>query len=140
MHAMTQTHFYWLSLNIIQLYSSYTVIIITIISQVTTKGYFSLKFVDMADYNPKLFPSPTGPNYIVAPFWSDIDIRDDGEIYYQVHSRGSNTVSDELLHEVSVFISYSQQAVFSGSWMLVATWDQVKAFPGNSANASCLLH
>ena len=33
---------------------------------------------------------------------------------------------------MSVFISNSQQTVFSGSWMLVATWDQVKAYPGDS--------
>ena len=82
-------------------------------------------------------PFPNDFNYLVAPFWADIDIRGDdgGEIYYQVHSRGNNSVSDELLDEVSVFVSNnSQQTVFNGSWMLMAMWDQVKAFPGDSSS------
>ena len=107
--------------------------------QVGTNGYFSF---GRQVTNCCPIPFPNGPYYLVAPFWSDIDIRGDdgGEIYYQVHSRGSKSVSDELLDEVSVFISNSQQTVFNGSWMLVATWDHVKAYSGDPFNVSLLTH
>ena len=107
--------------------------------QVGTNGYFSFGR-PVAIHSPSLFPNTF--NYLVAPFWADIDITepDGGEIYYQVHSRGSNSVSDELLDEVSVFVSNSQQTVFNGSWMLVATWDQVKAYSGDPFNVSLLTH
>ena len=110
-----------------------------IVMQVGTNGYFSFG-KRVATCCPSPFPNTL--NYLVAPFWADIDIsRDDGgEIYYQVHSRGNNSVSDELLHEVSAFISNNQQTVFNGSWMLVATWDQVKAFSGDPFNVSLLTH
>ena len=112
----------------------------SIVMQVGTNGYFSFGR-RVASCCPSPFPNAF--NYLVAPFWSDIDITraNGGEIYYQVHSRGNNSVSDELLDEVSVFISSSQQTVFSGSWMLVATWDHVKAFSGDSTfNVNLLTH
>ena len=108
--------------------------------QVGTNGYFSFGR-QVTHCCPSPFPNVR--DYLVAPFWSDIDIRGDdgGEIYYQVHSRGNNnSVSDELLDEVSAFISNSQQTVFSGSWMLVAKWDHVKAYSGDPLTVSLLKH
>ena len=100
-------------------------------TQVVTNGFFSFGR-PVVYYEPLLFPGGSQYEYLVAPFWADIDIEynDGGEIFYQVqvHSKGNSSASDELLDEVSAFISSDQQTAFSGSWMLVATWDSVEMY------------
>ena len=64
----------------------------------------------------------------MAPFWSDVDIRVIGEIFYEVHSAGDSARSDDLLASVSEFITNQMGNQFSGSWMLVAQWDEVPEY------------
>ena len=70
--------------------------------------------------------------YIVAPFWADADLRLDGEIYYELHTSGSNPTSIELLDRVSGFISRELGVMFEGNWMMVATWDGIHPWPHGS--------
>ena len=72
------------------------------------------------------YPTPFNQNdnmqYIVAPFWSDIDTRTEGSISYEIHT---NKTSLSLLQHVSRFIQQKEQNQFSATWMLVAEWSSV---------------
>ena len=86
---------------------------------------------------PRPFPSSDVAvhySYLVAPYWSDIDTRLDGQVNYEVHIAGESSTSDEYLGRVSSLINSESDTYFNGSWMVVATWDGVHPFPhGNSA-------
>ena len=95
--------------------------------QVTANGFLS--FGRRASYfNPVLFPESSSYNYLVAPFWADHDIRSSGQISYEVHS--SYTA---LLSYVSTYISQQMDTNFTGSWMLVADWNEAPKH-GSSEN------
>lgn len=71
---------------------------------------------------------------VVAPFWSDNDIRQNGTVRYEVHTRstGTNSTSGQLLDQVSSFIVNQENLTtgsFLGQWMLVAEWDEVHPYP-----------
>ena len=79
---------------------------------------------------PYLFPSEftfISSAFLLAPFWSDIDISSPGRgsIKYEVHS-GSD---DSFLSQVNSFVSNYTGSEFAGTWMLIAYWDQVPQFP-----------
>ena len=105
--------------------------------QVGTNGYFSFG-TPQTVYTPSLFSSTSPYNYLVAPFWADIDISIHGSISYEVHSTSAGSSSIALLNRVSTFISNQQNTQFSGNWMLVATWSQVSQVGGSSSVVSFL--
>ena len=77
---------------------------------------------------PTLFPFRS--EYLVAPFWDDVDIRGGfGNISYQVYSSGS-----PLLDTVNTIISDEENINFIGHWMLVAEWDSVPSYEGSPSN------
>ena len=95
------------------------------IVQISTNGYFSFS-EPFYEEVPEQFPGTTADVialYLVAPFWDNIDLRRRGNIFYEVHSLDS---SPSLLSQVSHFVS---DGLFSGTWMLVAQWDQVHPWP-----------
>ena len=82
---------------------------------------------------PVEFPSPfpeVYTNYILAPFWADVDIRLIGAIYYETHTMAVNG-SRDLLNRVSSFITFKTGEEFQGNWMIVALWDDVHPYNGN---------
>lgn len=88
----------------------------------------------------ELFPTNnffTRRAYVVAPFWSDHDIRNEGSISYQVHQLGRepNSPSARLLQRVSSFVNHQTGADFSGQWMLLVQWTQVHPFPHGNTGA-----
>ena len=106
----------------------YTITIYTF--QVGTNGIISFGlpfYLSSAVLFPGSFSDVTN-TYVVAPFWSDVDIRSVGEIFYEVHSTGDSTRSDDLLASVSEFITNQTGNQFSGLWMLVAQWDEVPEY------------
>lgn len=93
-------------------------------------------------YSPELFPSrnPTiRESLAVAPFWSDVDIRQQGKIYYKVYT-GQNPRASRLLSAVSAFIALKlpEAEDFSGVWMLVVEWNEVPPFNGEDNEATDL--
>ena len=105
--------------------------------QVGTNGYFSFG-TRQTVYTPSLFSSTSTPNYLVAPFWADINTNTYGSISYEVHNTSAGSSSLALLNRVSTFISNQQSTQFSGNWMLVASWNQVSAYSGSSSVVSSL--
>ena len=70
---------------------------------------------------------------MVAPFWSDIDTRKAGSVFYEAHQRGVNEGSNAALERLSGFISAQWSVNFTASWMLVAQWDRVHPYPHGTA-------
>ncbi len=71
----------------------------------------------------------------MAPFWSDVDVRLNGNIKYEVHSDDTGLVgSAELLRNTSDFISVKASVEFIGSWMLVVSWEDVHPWPNGEGS------
>jgi hypothetical protein len=71
---------------------------------------------------------------IVAPYWSDVDIRRQGRVYYRLIEPGRSTEDFDLtlLNFVSGFVAARQSDIaanFSATTMLVAQWRDVPPFP-----------
>ena len=70
----------------------------------------------------------------MAPYWSNIDTRLDGQVNYEVYVMGESAISNDYLGRVLSLINSEQDPDFTGNWMIVVTWDGVHPFPhGNSA-------
>ena len=86
---------------------------------------------------PEPFPTSHDPitqSFVVAPFWSDNDIRREGAVRYVSYSARENTDPDVsgLFSMLNGFIQQSQsdeEEDFVGDWLLIAHWDQVHPSP-----------
>ena len=72
-------------------------------------------------------------SYVVAPYWADIDNRIDGRIYWEIHTSQGGTVSQQLLTRVNDFLFNETGVSLGGTWLMVATWDRVHAWPHGTA-------
>lgn len=94
--------------------------------QVATNGYISFGQRVTTLQNPTQFNASDDLEYLVTPYWSDISTRSSGFVSYITHT---NKTSLSLLHRVSKYIQQQEQNQFSGTWMLVAEWNNVPS-PG----------
>lgn len=70
---------------------------------------------------------------IVAPFWSDNDIRISGNVSYAVIIKGDSEKGDEMLKVANEYFQQQEGTIdFEGVQMLVAQWDHVHPFPHGS--------
>ena len=79
---------------------------------------------------PSPFPTRWGSTrrrYVVAPYWSDNDIRMEGDVCYEVHNKES-----DLMERISNHISYKSETTFTGNWMLLVEWSDVHPYPHGS--------
>ena len=65
-------------------------------------------------------------NPFIAPYWIDSDPSQGGFVSYEVFQE-----NNEQLSEVNSFISQAESVEFSGSWMIVAQWDDVPVLGTN---------
>ena len=74
-----------------------------------------------------LFPSTTSDvfwRYIAAAFWADWETVRGGSISWEIHNR---TESRDLLEQVDNLIQVEYgDTNFTGSWMLVSFWENVR--------------
>ncbi|XP_016520669.1 alpha-tectorin-like, partial [Poecilia formosa] len=76
-----------------------------------------------SSFSPQRFPM-YGTRDVIAPFWTDLDNRENGEIYYVQYTNGS------LLQQVTQDINaYFPALNFQASWVFIATWHEVAYFP-----------
>ena len=108
--------------------------------QVGTNGVFSFNREFRQD-SPEAFPSTdlaVQYEYLVTPFWSNVDTRLSGQVRYIIQSVGETSVAIDSsdFQPVVSFINSEQDPEFTNAkWMLVAMWDQVHPFPhGESAS------
>lgn len=100
-----------------------------VFTQVSTNGLLSFNR-SFQSHTPHFFPLA---NYLVAPFWADIDITNGvGEVSYEVNDDSQS----ESLSWVSTYISQQQQINFTGTWMLLAKWKDVPKYLGDTSDVS----
>ena len=73
----------------------------------------------LSRYVPDEFPANSTMD-IIAPFWTDLDNRESGNISYQQYTSG-----DALQTATQDISSYFPNVTFTASWVFVATWDRV---------------
>ncbi|XP_051959528.1 sushi, nidogen and EGF-like domain-containing protein 1 [Xyrauchen texanus] len=88
---------------------------------INNNGYLTFN-QSSSEYIPKPFPA-NGSEDIIAPLWTDIDVSENGVIFYQQYSYGS------VLTRASQDINqYFPDLSFHATWVFVATWDKVAYF------------
>ncbi|XP_028332624.1 alpha-tectorin isoform X2 [Gouania willdenowi] len=73
---------------------------------------------------------------IIAPFWTDLDNRRNGQVYYNQYTSGS--ILQQATRDIN---SYFPNIHFTANWVLVATWYQVAYYPtsGTQTTAQAVL-
>ena len=86
-------------------------------------------------YTPRLLPTDRQvirDSIVIAPFWSDADLRLEGTLRFKTFTRMSATsVDNELLNYVSGYIAnqWNNATNFNGTTMLVAQWKNAPPYP-----------
>ncbi|ETE64501.1 Alpha-tectorin [Ophiophagus hannah] len=81
----------------------------------------------VSEYTPSAFPLKEGIPF-VAPFWSDVDNRVSGSIFWR------QTEDSVLLSRFAADVSrYRVNISFTPVWMFIATWDKV-GYYGSASN------
>ena len=89
--------------------------------------------------HPDIFPTEyyyTQDSDVVAPFWSDNDIRKEGTVRYLAVSRWDSREGDEMMDVVLEYLKRREDINISSSyaptWMIVGQWEKVHPFPHGS--------
>ena len=91
-------------------------------------------------YNPPRnaeFTNSLFGEYLVAPFWDDINISDGGTISYETFESGY------YLEQVNAYIQRQRQNAFQGTWMMNVYYKEVAPYSGSggdSRRVSFMLH
>ncbi|KAK2820378.1 hypothetical protein Q5P01_023337 [Channa striata] len=89
---------------------------------VNHNGHLTFDF-PLSAFRPEMFPV-YGQRDIIAPFWTDLDNRGNGEIYYNQYTSGS--VLQQATRDIN---TYFPSINFNANWVFVATWYEVAYFP-----------
>ena len=76
------------------------------------------------DYINREFTS-TFREYLVAPFWDDININNGGTISYEIFESGY------YLEQVNAYIQRKRPTDFEGTWMMNVYYKEVSPFAGD---------
>ncbi|CAI5658937.1 unnamed protein product [Oreochromis niloticus] len=76
----------------------------------------------LSEYTSQRFPQ--GIRDIIAPFWTDLDNRGNGQIYYNQYTSG--TVLQQATQDIN---QYFPGLNFNANWVFVATWYEVAYYP-----------
>ena len=94
--------------------------------QVGTNGFvfFGSTYIERTgDFN--LFPNLN--QFLVAPYWTDIDLRVTGRVAYKLIYT-SSTSNNKVLQNINQFLAQNQTLKFSATWGLVASWEETCPF------------
>lgn len=88
----------------------------------------------LSQYVASSFPI-SGSHKIIAPFWTDIDIRNGGQLWYRL------TTQDLMLEQGASEIRnlFPHILSFAASWIMVVTWGNVAVFGCREVGISCSL-
>lgn len=107
--------------------------------QVSDNGIISLNdsFVDDPQTPGSDFSQANGRGVVViAPYWSDNDIRMSGTIRYETYETSHpSPLVQERLREISEFVSNGTGTTFSGVWMLLVEWNMCPPYPAGEMNS-----
>ncbi len=72
---------------------------------------------------------------IIAPYWSDNDLRVDGTVNYAIYeSSNPNPAATTKIAEIASIITNVTVATFNADWMLLVEWRGVRPFPAGSGS------
>ncbi|XP_062843713.1 alpha-tectorin-like [Trichomycterus rosablanca] len=83
-----------------------------------------------SSYSPYQFPGYGGID-LIAPFWTDLDNRENGVVSYQQYTSG-----DVLTRATQDINQYFPELNFSATWVFVATWSKVAYYPTSRTETS----
>ena len=66
---------------------------------------------------------------VIAPFWSDNDIRKSGTIRYVAIEKSNSTEGDQQLDAISTVLQQRGYTDFISEFAIIAQWDHVHPFP-----------
>lgn len=86
---------------------------------------------------PQPFPGTTSnvrDAHVIAPYWSDNDLRKEGNVTYEVFE--FNTDTNGVLSTVNNFImeEFGNNTNFVGVYMILVEWNTVHPFPHGAEN------
>ena len=88
------------------------------------------------DGEVRLSPQTSGNSFpsertahVIAPFWSNNDIRRAGRIRYEVYNGRTSTASVDILNRISDVIFNRTGESFQGVWMLLVEWEDCHPSP-----------
>ncbi|XP_067345254.1 alpha-tectorin-like isoform X2 [Channa argus] len=84
----------------------------------------------LSTYTPERFPIH-GSRDMIAPFWTDLDNRQNGRIYYNQYTSGS--VLQQATQDIN---TYFPSINFNANWVFVATWHEVAYFPNSGTKTT----
>ena len=88
--------------------------------QISSNGLISLG-TSFISHKPLTFPISTK---VIAPYWTDIDLDERGQInYILVTTQSNDTIGSIAL--VNNFLASNISVSFSADWILVAQWVEV---------------
>uniref|UniRef100_A0A8C4GSP7 NIDO domain-containing protein n=1 Tax=Dicentrarchus labrax TaxID=13489 RepID=A0A8C4GSP7_DICLA len=96
--------------------------------QVNNNGHLTFDN-PLSTHSPQRFPLHETRDFI-APFWTDLDNRQIGQIYYNQYTSGS--VLQQATQDIN---DYFPSMNFNANWVFVATWYEV-AYYSNSGTVS----
>ncbi|XP_071757273.2 alpha-tectorin [Centroberyx gerrardi] len=88
-----------------------------------------------SSYTPYQFPAH-GSRDLIAPFWTDLDNRNNGQVLYNQYTSGS--VLQQATRDIN---QYFPNLNFAANWVMVATWYEVAYYPttGTETTAQAVL-
>lgn len=81
------------------------------------------------------FPSERAA-HVIAPFWSNNDIRRSGRIRYEVYDTSNGAAAVDVLNRVSDVIVNRTGESFQGVWMLLVEWENCHPSPHGQSSPS----
>ncbi|XP_042364316.1 alpha-tectorin-like [Plectropomus leopardus] len=81
-------------------------------------------------HSPQRFPLYV-PRDFIAPFWTDLDNREIGQVYYNQYTSGS--VLQQATRDIN---DYFPNMNFNANWVFVATWYEVAYFPNSGTRTT----
>ena len=100
-------------------------------SQVSENGAISFE-KDWKYAQPERFPT-SNPNIqeidVVAPYWSDNDIRKEGVVRYVAINKAESTEGDKILSDINQHLHKRGYQKFRSTFAIIAQWDHVHPFP-----------
>ena len=88
--------------------------------QINTHGQISLGH-SYVDWTPETFPISIK---LIAPYWTDIDTRQQGQINYIIVTKQSND-SVGSIALINNFLASNVSVTFNADWILMAQWMKV---------------
>ena len=81
-----------------------------------------LSFFPYTEHTPRQLPITNSP--IICPFWSDIDITKQGDVYYRIFADEENLKKVDFDINTYYKPSKSKPADFKSTWAFVVTWSE----------------